>query len=107
MTSKVFSSKYSAQDANYPLNFLYRIIVDERDAYNTISGIQLGRRIGDEAVCIKMAKTDTDLCDSGKSEPDINRENRTHISLLVKLGHDILALNCTLAGDHKGDCRYP
>ena len=66
--SNLFSSKYSTQDVNYPLNFLYRIVVDERDAYNTIGGIQLGRRMGNEAVCVKMAKADTDLCDSGKSE---------------------------------------
>lgn len=69
---KLFSSKHSAQHANYPLDFLYRIVVDERDAYDTIGGIQLGRRIGDKAVCVEMTKADTDLCDVGGSEkPDI------------------------------------
>ena len=43
----------------------------------------------------------------GGQNPGISRENQTHISFLVKLGHDILALDCTLAGDHKGNRWYP
>ena len=63
-----FSSKYSAQDANYPLHFLYCIIVHKRDAYNTVSGIQLRYRVRDEAVRVKVAKSDTNLCSAAQGQ---------------------------------------
>lgn len=105
MSNRLLSrgSKYSAQDANYLLNVLYCIVVDEGDSYNAVSGIQLGHRIDDKAVCVKMAKADTNLWCREIRNTTFDQENETtHIALLVKLSYNVLALDCTLTGDHEG-----
>ncbi|KAI9566118.1 hypothetical protein HD554DRAFT_1225860 [Boletus coccyginus] len=65
----LFSSEYSAQD-NHPLDFFYCILMDERDAYNSI-----GSPICE---CIKMVKVDQSMAELGRF---IDRTRRTSHSL--------------------------